>query len=450
MVQSPISAWGRRERRRTCYVRTLVHSYTRTLVHSLASGIAVGVLCLSGGTVWTQTADHGAESGGCNRSAALVASSQLVAFPFTSSDPARDAAWNEPCSKKPSVTISGEGPIAVNADLALTAEVKPDEAQGGTYTWSQASGPPNGTATFDPADPTTASTVNFSATVPGVYTVNVSYYAPGWENCSAVSKEITVIKVEIAGFHRVVYRPGNERTVRVTLTPSPLPSGVTVDLDWELKSGSVGVVINPASITETKDVTIQGNVQSSSPNNVAFVANINGTLCTEQLFSVCAHPCKYKLESAEDVYNGNMYGANVHHTWESDSGAGHLGDLDKVTIQEQFRNTQSADPPFNGIWAAGPARAGTLGEVVDWMHLGAYRITGPYQPGTNGADQYHIISCQRCGAVNVELPNSECHAEYEMYDAEPGEGTTWKIRFSKSPTTALGTSYSDDPGHPAP
>jgi hypothetical protein len=212
------------------------------LAHSLASGIAFCVLCLSGGTAWTQTADHGARNEGGTRNAAPLAASQRCCFSLTPSDADRDAAWNEPCSKKPSVTISGEGPIAVNGDLELTAEVKPDEAQGGTYTWSQVTGPPNGTATFNPADPTTATTVKFSATVPGVYTVNVYYVSPESETCSTVSQEIVVLKVDL-------------EPVAAGNTPDLTDGRICINAQTEYKKAKWKAVVKPSGTATVTPVS---------------------------------------------------------------------------------------------------------------------------------------------------------------------------------------------------
>jgi len=77
--------------------------------------------------------------------------------------------------------------IGLDAGLTLEASVSPATASGGTFSWSQVSGPA-GAGTFESGD---VATTSFSADTVGTYTVQIEY-SIGGITCSALSGTIEV------------------------------------------------------------------------------------------------------------------------------------------------------------------------------------------------------------------------------------------------------------------
>jgi hypothetical protein len=83
--------------------------------------------------------------------------------------------------------------IGVDSSLTLKAKLTPSSATGGTFTWSQVSGPPNA-ATFSPNG---ESTTLFSSSTVGSYTVKVEYTIDGVTCDSDSSGTIQVFNVKM-------------------------------------------------------------------------------------------------------------------------------------------------------------------------------------------------------------------------------------------------------------
>jgi len=154
---------------------------------------------------------------------------------------------------------------------------------------------------------------------------------------TTTTDHFTIFSVKIAKFDRMP--PRKSKSVTITVSPSPLPSGVSVILSWTVKKGTaVGDIdLSTYSITKTTDVLITaGELQSTSSNpklrldNVALMAKVNGDMCASEVFTVCAHPTNFRtVVDGVDKGNGMLY---FKYVWDSDSG--NINDLDLLEVGE--------------------------------------------------------------------------------------------------------------------
>lgn len=228
------------------------------------------------------------------------------------------------------------------------------------------------------------------------------------------------ISVNITPFARVP--PTITIQVLVTTTPSPLPAGYSVSLVCETDAGTTGsATVSPSSISGSTTVTITGGTQSwgsgdtPAPNNIKLKATRNGHVYDTEDFTVCAHP----INLCNILKQKNMqYGFQVDVVWESDSGAGNCGHLDRCGLTELVQYPVYSNPPF-GRRSDGatlpesgksyripdyPAESYIVGSACvrsgDTHQLYPNCIRNPIVAGSAAISQKYQFICRRCGSLN--------------------------------------------------
>jgi hypothetical protein len=143
----------------------------------------------------------------------------------------------------------------------------------------------------------------------------------------------------------------NEKSVTVTLWPSPLPAGkkVTVDISkWE-STVTGGATFSDGTtskdITETTILIIRGTANSSIKDNMNLAATYEGKELAKRTFTVSTWP--YDMETTLNALN-LKFGLKVNVKWKSESGR--VTDLTNVRWQEYVNyTTVGTNPPFNQV-----------------------------------------------------------------------------------------------------
>ena len=274
---------------------------------------------------------------------------------------------------------------------------------GGAYTW------------FPPffITPGAGGNATCSATVPGTYVVTVTYSLRGQTVTATVNVTVNAIKVDFGAMPTRI-APTQPAFVTITVTPSPLPIGVTLDVVCEADAGTVGsATVFPTSISATGTVTITGGVQSwstgtnAAPGNIKLKVKLGSTvLATSTGFTVCAHciDCKCTLD-AKDL----AYGLRVKVSWGSNSGNG--ADLDKCEVTELITYSNIPNPPFcntdgTDLKESGktqrvptlpiPGTLGNTGAVEDLHKHPSGLISNPPTTGFYNVAQAYQFRCLRC------------------------------------------------------
>ncbi len=259
----------------------------------------------------------------------------------------------------------------------------------------------------------------------------------------------TVLKVEIAEFDRVVPRAGNEKSVVVTTTPSPLPAGVSVALSIARTSGNEGAatITDPASatITQTTTIKIQGTQQSwgsgdsPAPNNMEIRATLTGgtTPCDTEDFTVCAHPNAVQNGPAHSPINTpTQAGMQIAITVKSESGTD--ADLDKVMDSEvvsvSFDHTGSmvGVPPFSSSNSGFmPATTVPPDQHASGKAMIIDRCDNHGGAGVWKRNQLDAFYCRRCGMTESDAEAIPSSGYQIIREIIPGGGTKIDFKVEK-------------------
>jgi len=137
----------------------------------------------------------------------------------------------------------------------------------------------------------------------------------------------------------------NEKSVTVTLWPSPLPAGKKVTVQISTIIGTGGATFDDGStskdITQTTTLKVRGTINSSVKDNMKISATYEGNGMS-RTFTVSTWP--YDLKNT--LLSKNLYfGLKVTVTWKSESGK--VADLTNVLMREYIEVTQmGSNPPF--------------------------------------------------------------------------------------------------------
>jgi hypothetical protein len=272
--------------------------------------------------------------------------------------------------------------------------------------------------------------------------------------------KLNVIKVDIAAFDRVP--PTKTKQVVVTTIPSPLPAGCSISLVCETDAGTTGsATVSPTTINQTTTVTITGVTQSwgsgenAAPNNIKLRAKLGSFTCAEEPFTVCAHLVDFTCSSGPQNLN---YGLKVYLSWQSETGSA-CDNLDRCDITEWLTYSDIPNPPFCETDGSKFNKSGTserfppipilgnegdgIGAADEHRHP-ATCLTNPPGTGSYTVDQIYEYRCNRCNSGWQSLATYTI--TYEIYDADPGEGTNLKFHVQKIGQGKTFSSDEDVPG----
>ncbi|MDI6809983.1 MAG: hypothetical protein QME66_13615, partial [Candidatus Eisenbacteria bacterium] len=114
---------------------------------------------------------------------------------------------------------------------------------------------------------------------------------------------LTILKVDIGDLQRVpVFGTdplgSNEKSVNVTVTPSPIPGGGSVTLALSTLTGTGAATFDDGSttktITQTTTVKVRGTTNSSTKDNLKLAAQLAGTGCANDVFTVSTWPYEFR------------------------------------------------------------------------------------------------------------------------------------------------------------
>jgi len=138
----------------------------------------------------------------------------------------------------------------------------------------------------------------------------------------------------------------NEKSVTVTLWPSPLPAGKKVTVQILRIRMTGGATFDDGStskdITETTTLKVRGTINSSIKDNMKIEATYEGKGMS-RTFTVSTWP--YDFQTTLNALNLG-FGLRVNVTWKSESGD--PANLTKVRWREYMNyTTVGTNPPFN-------------------------------------------------------------------------------------------------------
>jgi hypothetical protein len=200
---------------------------------------------------------------------------------------------------------------------------------------------------------------------------------------SAILEDVVLSKqrvfVELQQIERIpIYNPNsqNEQTVRVTLIPSPLPSGETVSLELSTSTGNGSAVFDngstSATINQTTVVRIRGAANSTQKNNIKLAAIYDGKEVNREFFSVRTWPINFRQITGRDNGNGVIY---FEYQWDSESGT--PSDLSGIMIGEivDYNCTEGDCFTDNGIPVFRPTSPPYSGDYIRNPQIEDFQIT---------------------------------------------------------------------------
>jgi hypothetical protein len=239
--------------------------------------------------------------------------------------------------------------------------------------------------------------------------------------------------------------PTKQQAVGVSFTPSNATVAGQITFDILNSGGNNGTATVTANATLSGTnyvVTVTGGTQTAvgSAGNLKIRAKCGTTeLKQSSGFSVCAQPSvvttavQTPTNQYQTVYNFNYQGVlymGMIHSLTLTSDSGTLLDLDKISVSELNKEVQRNNPPFTagGIVALGYDLASNYPKSD--LH-GAAQVTlvcGPV--GTFTVDQLFEFKCERCGAVDIAVPQSGFRLVHQVFQGNtPAE---WGYKVTKS------------------
>ncbi len=229
--------------------------------------------------------------------------------------------------------------------------------------------------------------------------------------------------------------PSNGYKVKVTVNPSMSSCpGEYIELSIVNGSGDNGsATVAPTRITTTTEVVITGGNQTKPGHKEKLKVEArlsDGTIkATSAGFTVCAHPLNYRDPFHSDIDTPRKVGVAVADDWDSDSGT--FADLDKTKISELVDYVGANDsPPFTARGAMAFNNSGYLPgnqKTVDSHSMGRAGITVTGPAGISEASQLCIYKCERCGVIDIVLPNSGFLRTHTVFKS----GGVWKHKTNK-------------------
>lgn len=136
------------------------------------------------------------------------------------------------------------------------------------------------------------------------------------------------------------------RASALLLPLRPFRGGVSVTLALSTEGGTGAATFDDGSksktITQSTMVKVRGVTNSDINDNIKLAAQISGSECAKDLFTVSTWP--YELRNTLHSTNDH-FGLSVDVSWKSESGD--LGDLGNTDVREYVTYTHpGANPPF--------------------------------------------------------------------------------------------------------
>jgi hypothetical protein len=239
---------------------------------------------------------------------------------------------------------------------------------------------------------------------------------------------------------------GNPATIQVTV--SGLGPGeyfqLVADNGSDPLAGSASVT--PSQMTASGTVQVSGGAQTE-PNHISLriVGQLNGNAQdvrgrSPNSFAVCAHPESYSDYYFGDI-NGAALGLAVQDGWSSDGGGPISQQLTKAWISELVDEDQCNSPPFTqgASQHSGYNPADKL--TIDSHTVGRTSVSlGP--AGQKSKTQVCIFKCERCGAIDADLPRSGFRIIHYVYQS----GGNWVHVTTKFGAATSAGGHSSDAG----